>query len=91
MFLARQNLPGGKRDKVRTVKRYALNAAIIAGGTVATVLAVTALDTIGETAGRVAVALMALGFMALVAKMPNPASGKHRKLNPVTISRIRAN
>jgi hypothetical protein len=82
---------GGKRDKVRTVKRYALNAAIIAGGTVTAVLAVAALDTIGETAGRIAVALMALGFMALIAKMPNPASGKHRKLNPVTLDRVRRN
>jgi hypothetical protein len=76
---------------MRKIKQYLTNAAIIAGGTVATVLAVTALDTIGETAGRIAVALMALGFMALVAKMPNPASGKHRKLNPVTLERVRRN
>lgn len=64
---------------MRKLKQYTLNAAIIVGSTVAAVLAVTALDTIGETAGRVAVALMALGFMALVAKMPNPANGRHRK------------
>jgi hypothetical protein len=82
---------GRKRDKVRTVKRYALNAAIIAGGTVTAVLAAAGLDTIGETAGKIAAALMALGFMALVAKMPNPASGKHRKLNPVTLDRVRRN
>ena len=73
------------------LKNYLINAALIAGGTVVVVLAITALDLIGETAGRIAVAIMALGFMALVAKMPNPASGKHRKLNPVTLDRTRGN
>jgi hypothetical protein len=72
---------GRKRDKVRTVKRYALNAAIIAGGTVTAVLAAAGLDTIGETAGRIAVALMALAFMALMAKLPNPTSGRHARRN----------
>jgi hypothetical protein len=61
------------------VKSYLTNTALIAGGTVATVLALTALDGIGETAGRVAVAIMALGVMALIAKMPNPTSGRHAK------------
>lgn len=63
------------------LKNYLINAALTAGGTVVVVLAITALDLIGETAGRIAVAIMALGFMALVAKMPNPTSGRHARGN----------
>lgn len=66
---------------MRKLKGYILNAALIAGGTVTLLLAGRALDTIGETAGRIAVAIMALGFMALVAKLPNPASGRHARGN----------
>ena len=61
------------------LKGYITNAAIIAAGTVTLLLAGRALDTIGETAGRIAVAIMALGFMALMAKLPNPASGRHAR------------
>lgn len=63
------------------IKSYLINTALIAGGTVAVTLAITALDDLGETAGRIAVAIMALGFMALVAKLPNPASGRHARGN----------
>tara|TARA_R110000822_G_scaffold113133_1_gene244238 strand:+ start:206 stop:406 length:201 start_codon:yes stop_codon:yes gene_type:complete len=66
---------------VNKLKNYLINAALTAGGTVVVVLAITALDLIGETAGRIAVAIMALGFMALVAKMPNPTSGRHARAN----------
>ena len=66
---------------MRKIKGYILNAAIIAAATVTLLLAGRALDTIGETAGRIAVAIMALGFMALVAKLPNPASGRHARGN----------
>ena len=64
---------------MRKLKGYILNAALIAGGTVTLLLAGRALDTIGETAGRIAVAIMALGFMALISKLPNPASGRHSR------------
>lgn len=63
------------------VKSYLTNAALIAGGTVTVVLAGHALDLIGETAGRIAVGIMALGFMALISKLPNPASGRHARGN----------
>ena len=61
------------------IKSYITNAALIAGGTVTVILAGHALDTIGETAGRIAAAIMALGFMALISKLPNPASGRHAR------------
>jgi hypothetical protein len=73
------------------VKSYLTNAALIAGGTVTVVLAGHALDLIGETAGRIAVGIMALGFMALISKMPNPGNGKHRELNKVTLNRTGRN
>ena len=73
------------------IKSYLTNAALIAAGTVTTVLAVNALNLIGETAGRIAVAIMALGFMALLSKMPNPGNGKHRELNNVTLNRAGRN
>jgi hypothetical protein len=73
------------------VKEYLTNAALIAGGTVTVVLAGHALDLIGETAGRIAVGIMALGFMALISKMPNPGNGKHRELNRVTLNRAGRN
>tara|TARA_R110000822_G_scaffold62958_1_gene154965 strand:+ start:107 stop:337 length:231 start_codon:yes stop_codon:yes gene_type:complete len=76
---------------VNKLKQYITNAALIAGGTMTTVLAITALDLIGETAGRIAVAIMALGFMALLSKMPNPGNGKHRELNKVTLNRAGRN
>ena len=63
------------------IKQYITNAALIAGGTVTVVLAGHALDLIGETAGRIAVAIMALGFMALISKLPNPSSGRHARGN----------
>ena len=69
------------------VKSYLTNAALIAGGTVTVILAGHALDLIGETAGRIAVGIMALGFMALISKMPNPGNGKHRELNKVTLNK----
>ena len=73
------------------IKSYLTNAALIAAGTVTTVLAVNALNLIGETAGRIAVAIMALGFMALLSKIPNPGNGKHRELNNVTLNRAGRN
>jgi hypothetical protein len=73
------------------IKSYLTNAALIAAGTVTTVLAVNALNLIGETAGRIAVAIMALGFMALLSKMPNPGNGKHRQLDNVTLNRAGRN
>ncbi len=73
------------------VKSYLTNAALIAAGTVTTVLAVNALNLIGETAGRIAAAIMALGFMALLSKIPNPGNGKHRQLDNVTLNRAGRN
>ena len=73
------------------ITRYLTNAALIAAGTVTTVLAVNALNLIGETAGRIAAAIMALGFMALLSKIPNPGNGKHRELDNVTLNRAGRN
>ena len=73
------------------ITRYLTNAALIAAGTVTTVLAVNALNLIGETAGRIAAAIMALGFMALLSKIPNPGNGKHRELHNVTLNRAGRN
>ena len=66
---------------MRKLKQYLTNAALISGGTVTLLLAITALDLLADTAARIAAAIMALGFMALISKLPNPASGRHARGN----------
>jgi hypothetical protein len=74
---------------VNKLKGYILNAAILAAAGVTAGLAIGGLDLLPDTAGRIAGVIVVLGLMAAAAKIPNAASGKHRKLNPVTLNRTR--
>ena len=63
------------------LKSYTLNAAIVAAGGAIAGLAIGALLELEDTAGRIIGAILALGVMALIAKLPTPGNGRHRGAN----------
>ena len=63
------------------IKGYALNALIIAAAGVTAGLAIGALWQLPAAAERALGAILALGVIALVAKIPTPGAGRHKRGN----------